>query len=643
MASVFLSYRQENLAHTQQVRALAERLESNGITVVLDQLAVERDFYGGCPPRGWPMWSIQMATNASSVLIIGSAGWFKVINDPAPTMDGKGAAAEATVVVTRLYKTSGYNDFAAIGYTDSAGDLTTLPPFLHPLPRFNFADDAEYERLLRWLRRPLTVPSQPDLPAASDEDKTVGPPSKVLPSGLATTSSLSAALVQSRPWGIVGCGLVTIFALVLLALVFAQSPVGRFVEQSLHFLLQRELAASALAVPARVVVVDISDIPDAGKADDDPDGTPVTSRQHLLETVQAVLRYNPTAIGIDVDFSMMEGDANRPGGERGRLVTAGDREFLRTLQKLSRQYEVPIFVGVWATEALPEADWLAGVEFKDLAAAVQATNLPQIPDRNWNAGQGLDLRWGFRSLKSDRAGEPLPSMGTRLALRPKSATGGDTRAGDDRGLGWWRWFLSEKQEVQISGHLRGSVALVDYRPLDALQQEAITSSEPTQIDREAEKIRNRAVLLGIVAVPARHDNFVIPGRPTPVAGVFLHACAAVTFSYPALCELTLLGRMLLDAALAISILTLVFCTCRFLSRPLEKADPKVRLIHNFVTITAFLLVLSFGSFFVTWQRVLWLDFLAVALVLLIQSPAEHSIFRLGPRLCRWFARRNSHS
>ena len=171
MSQVFISYRQENNAHCDRVRSLAERLEANGITVILDQFAGEREFHGGAPPRGWDLWSIQMATDAPSVLIVGSSGWFQVINNPQPTATGKGAAAEAETVVHRLYRNSGYNSFASIGYFDAAQDLAHLPPYLDKCGRFDFTDNKQFDSLLKWLNRPpmpgTSPPPTPLSPATS--------------------------------------------------------------------------------------------------------------------------------------------------------------------------------------------------------------------------------------------------------------------------------------------------------------------------------------------------------------------------------------------------------------------------------------------------------------------------------------------
>src|SRR5262245_41092953 len=113
MARVFLSYRQENDAHRAVVLALAKRLEQEGLTVVLDQLAQEREFNGGGPDEGWPKWSTDQAGSSDNkVVIIGTASWFRAFEGTEVAGVGLGSAAEAGVIRQRLYNVGGVNPLA---------------------------------------------------------------------------------------------------------------------------------------------------------------------------------------------------------------------------------------------------------------------------------------------------------------------------------------------------------------------------------------------------------------------------------------------------------------------------------------------------------------------------------------------------
>jgi len=82
MSEVFISYRHGNDHHCARVRKFAEQLEAAGVTVILDAFAEQREFHGGAPPRGWPIWSTQAASNARSVIAIASSGSFRILNLP---------------------------------------------------------------------------------------------------------------------------------------------------------------------------------------------------------------------------------------------------------------------------------------------------------------------------------------------------------------------------------------------------------------------------------------------------------------------------------------------------------------------------------------------------------------------------------
>jgi hypothetical protein len=76
MPKVFISYRQENEAHRQQVRGLAEllrdRLAGEGFEVVLDQFLLDQK--AGGPSEGWPKWSATQVKEAGRVVMIASPG-----------------------------------------------------------------------------------------------------------------------------------------------------------------------------------------------------------------------------------------------------------------------------------------------------------------------------------------------------------------------------------------------------------------------------------------------------------------------------------------------------------------------------------------------------------------------------------------
>lgn len=153
--------------------------------MIHDGLAQDELFHGNQPPNGWGLWSIQQASTAPTVIIVGSPGWFRVINSPEPTPDGKGAAAEATCVFQRLYAGTAANDFAAILFFDYSHDLATVPPYLETkCGRFDASKPEDFKRLVTWLRRPVAAAPAaaqlpPPAPASPDFPDPPAPPDRL--------------------------------------------------------------------------------------------------------------------------------------------------------------------------------------------------------------------------------------------------------------------------------------------------------------------------------------------------------------------------------------------------------------------------------------------------------------------------------
>ena len=156
MPSVFLSYRRINDEHNHAVCELGVRLEAAGITVVLDQFAQDREFNGGGPDEGWPIWcEAQAADPGHKVLIMASTSWFKVYETKEVPGMGLGAATEAQVIRQLLYNNRGISrNIRIVGFANI--DPQTIPLTLQRYDRFTDPDD--FARLVRWVSaaRPTT-------------------------------------------------------------------------------------------------------------------------------------------------------------------------------------------------------------------------------------------------------------------------------------------------------------------------------------------------------------------------------------------------------------------------------------------------------------------------------------------------------
>jgi len=155
MRQVFISYRQEGKAHSDTVRALAEKLLAQGLPVGLDQFEVEQHPAG--PDEGWPKWCEDRASNAEAVLVIASPGWFAAYSQTGPAGTGLGAGMEARVFRQDFYENMGINPRVRFVELETSGDHE-YPRGLGGWHRFRpTARPEDFSQLVAWLRQRLAI------------------------------------------------------------------------------------------------------------------------------------------------------------------------------------------------------------------------------------------------------------------------------------------------------------------------------------------------------------------------------------------------------------------------------------------------------------------------------------------------------
>jgi hypothetical protein len=156
MPKILVSYRQENAAHGQQVRALAERLRARlaplGLEIVLDQFLLDQK--PGGPTEGWPMWSAAQVREAARVVMVVSPGWADCFNGKVSLGVGAGVACEARVIFQELYDAHGKSDKHRVCLLDRT-HADCIPTGLAGYHRFLSPDDDD--GLCAWLQQ--IVPS----------------------------------------------------------------------------------------------------------------------------------------------------------------------------------------------------------------------------------------------------------------------------------------------------------------------------------------------------------------------------------------------------------------------------------------------------------------------------------------------------
>lgn len=173
---VFISYSHDSKQHEENVRALAERLRSEGVECVIDQ-------YITTPAEGWPRWMMNQIEAADFVLVVATEAYNRRFRGKEEPNRGFGAQWEGAVITQELYDGNGQNlKFVPAVFNDS--DLAHIPIPLRSATHYNVADNARYDALYYYLthqppyvppigprrQRPQTVPSQEILGTARDGD-----------------------------------------------------------------------------------------------------------------------------------------------------------------------------------------------------------------------------------------------------------------------------------------------------------------------------------------------------------------------------------------------------------------------------------------------------------------------------------------
>ena len=166
VATLFLSYRQENDTHRANVRTFGEQLLAAGIQVVLDEFYLKT--HPGGPDEGWPAWCKSHAAKSEKVLIVGSPGWYRCYDGTEVLGAGLGAAVEGRVITQRIYNESGLNRIARLVVFDPAARFG-MPLDLQGYHSFHATND--FNSIVKWVTTTsattVTLPLLNDWPAAS--------------------------------------------------------------------------------------------------------------------------------------------------------------------------------------------------------------------------------------------------------------------------------------------------------------------------------------------------------------------------------------------------------------------------------------------------------------------------------------------
>lgn len=333
------------------------------------------------------------------------------------------------------------------------------------------------------------------------------------------------------------------------------------------------------------MVIDIAKLPDT-EVQVGNEKHFITPRAELLEIVRAVVKAEPKAVGIDIDFSTDEG---------GYADAQNDPMFFRQLIELSKQ--VPICVGIRRSHNQAPSKWLGFADFESLAADIWGPE-----------DERKMLKW---VEAPDNPTVQGPSLSLALARRsPNNKIEHDSK---------FAWAITANSEEEIEPGLKGVEFLVDYSPVQVLQDTRLTTKNPAVIADMAWSLKGKTVLIG----DAVKDLHPIPslGHPRSIPGIYKHACGVYTLIQAPLFELTRAGRIAADLILV----ALVFLLVAGLRVGIARGTPG-KFAENTAfaasTIVITIVVLAVGVFFVNYFRTMWDDFLFVIVALWIHRPMD---------------------
>jgi len=142
---VFVSYTQEDAAHTNRVTQLVEDLRVyGGVDARFDRHVLHT------PPEGWARWMENEIASATYVLVVCTETYLRRYTQQEKPGKGKGAIWESLIIRDEMYDNAGNNvKFAAVLFDES--DAAHKPPPLKSHTHYLYPDPKGRERLLRWL------------------------------------------------------------------------------------------------------------------------------------------------------------------------------------------------------------------------------------------------------------------------------------------------------------------------------------------------------------------------------------------------------------------------------------------------------------------------------------------------------------
>ncbi len=185
----------------------------------------------------------------------------------------------------------------------------------------------------------------------------------------------------------------------------------------------------------------------------------------------------------------------------------------------------------------------------------------------------------------------------------------------------------EKTSVPFKG-LRASLFLVDFSALKTLRQTKATFTHDGVLVN-GDSLAGKLVILGYTDLHHPDvDRFIVPGEEAMEAGVYWHACGADTLVRGELLQPSWAGAIALDLGLYLPIIGIVTLGSLYYSDKPGREIAHER-VERLLTILLAVGILICGTYIVGWMRVIWADFLIVALIVLFHPSLEQFLESAG--------------
>ncbi len=375
---------------------------------------------------------------------------------------------------------------------------------------------------------------------------------------------------------------------------FEHTPTGEQFRLWNYRFLEQNLIPSRPDDEIPVAIVDISDL-EVESTNIDGVTYRATPRDKLLKLIESIVKQEPAAVGIDIDFSP---------NEQG-YITPADPQFFQSCLDIRKESKIPIFLGIRRSQIYPPHHWLGAEDYRELAASIF---LP----RN-------DTRKLWKWIKPREDLQSVPTMAARLADSFQSSGTQIPK--------WMGWAVEQFSERELGPGYSVNEYLVDYSALDRIEQSRLRTFDPAGIEAQRHLLVDKIVLVGDATSGKAVDYFPVSVRPQGVPGVYMHASAAYTLATSALYQLTTKGRWAIDILLSLLIIAPVTAIRLFFAKR-TPADVDAHWLEGTFTILVVILTAFLAILFVRQTRLLWDDSILVFAGLLLHPRVERALQRL---------------